>query len=116
MVKKNNKNKKIKALKKKPTKVTKPYKTKPKANDSSKKDYYINMHFTEYKDGKVNTEISTLGFDRFGKKANQFMLTYLCVGFASVAHNFHIEPSELGDALEDFYSSFKDNGKEKGDK
>ncbi len=108
MVAKNTKNKKTKPLKKKPTKVTKSYKTKPKAKPDN--DYRINFRFTT-KGNLVNTSVDTLGFKEKGKRANQLFLTYLAVGVASVLHNIHVKPDLLNQPIKDMYDSFTDNDK-----
>ena len=62
---------------------------------------YANFAFVE-NDKAVNTELSTLGFDKEPGK----LVSYLCMGVALAGQTYKVPAKEMNKQINDFYNKF----------
>lgn len=73
---------------------------------------YANFTFVE-NDKAVNTELSTLGFDKRPGK----LVSYLCMGVALAGQTYKVPAKEMTEQINDFYDKFVEaNGDNKEEK
>ena len=97
---------------KKAAKEAKDVKEKQSVKKPNTFNRYANFIFVE--DNKaVNTELSTLGFDKEPGK----LVSYLCMGVALAGQTYKVPAKEMNKLINDFYDKFveanSDNKEEK---
>lgn len=93
-------------------KATKEAKKEQPTKKSGAFKRYANFTFVE-NDKAVNTELSTLGFDKEPGK----LVSYLCMGVALAGQAYKVPAKEMTKQINDFYDKFveanSDNKEEK---